>query len=160
MNIFEQWTFDELGKQGFAIFTPYKDKGVDCIVIGKDIKGRPQRIQIKGSRAYGDGGGWYQFQQSKLKQATEITDFWIFVITTVGKKGRFVPEFFVIPTTDLYEKLSQYSATSQGRYNLYLGSKDEDGKRLDKRGYKSGEPIEARDYTNYHNAWKRIKDRL
>lgn len=166
MNIYEQWTFDRLRKERFEVFTAYKDRGVDCIVTdNKDFEGRHQRIQIKGSRTYGEktdgtGLGWFQFNQGKLDEAVKITDFWVFVWADIGKKGRFDPIFVVCPTAMLRARLGRYAqATANGTLNLYLqhlrvGGKD---RVLDTRG--DPDPSDPdRDYTRYWQDWQSLRD--
>ncbi len=164
MNIYEQWTYDALEKAGFAVFTPIKDRGVDCVVIGKDFRGRPQRIQIKGSRTYeGGSGSWFQFTKAKLEESTKITDFFVFVWTKQSSKGRLLPQFLVVPTVDLYNRLSGYGRLSAGRYHFYPW--DEDANVYDTRNWsakRDGWPPTdlRRDFTPYLNAWSQIRDRL
>ena len=108
MNIYEQWAYDELERQGFAVFTPFKDRGVDCVVTTKDFRGRPQKIQIKGSRSFDNyAAAWHQFTSSSLETSVRITDFWVFVSYKVGaKKGKLQPVFLVVPTSVLLERLN------------------------------------------------------
>ena len=120
MNIYEQWVFDKLESEEFAVFTPYKDRGVDCIVTHRKFGGMPQRIQIKGSRTYGGGVGWFQANEKTLAQGTTITDFWIFVWTKEGSRGWLQPIFLICPTADLSNRLRSYASASKGTYNIYM----------------------------------------
>ncbi len=163
MNIYEQWAYDTLEKHGFAVFTPIKDRGVDCVVVGKDFRGRPQRIQVKGSRSYGDGGAWVQFTKAKLEESREITDFFVFVWTKLSNKGRFLPQFLVVPTHDLDSRLKSYAKLSAGKYNFYPYPDGENvfdtrGWSRKKQGWPPSDP--ERDYTKYLDAWHLIKNRL
>ena len=168
MNIYEQWVFDELERRGFAVFTPYKDRGVDCIVTRTDFRGRPQKIQIKGSRTYHqDAGGWYQITEKALRDAGQSTDFWIFVSTQVSAKGgRLVPVFLVVPTGDLILRLNEYASSSSGRFNLYMARNDKDhqGMVVDTR-VRKGEPWPIlpgfpRDYTAFADAWNLLESAI
>lgn len=165
MNIYEQWAYDALEGAGFAVFTPTKDRGVDCIVIGKDFRGRPQRIQIKGSRTYeGGGGAWFQFTKAKLEESASITDFFVFVWTKLSSsKGRLLPQFLVVPTVDLNSRLGSYGKVSAGRYHFYPFVQD--GSVFDTRNWnerKQGWPPTdpQRDFTPYLDAWSQITARL
>ena len=168
MNIYEQWVFDELESRGFAVFTPYKDRGVDCVVTRTDFSGRPQKIQIKGSRTYHeDAGGWYQIAEKALGAAGRSTDFWIFVSTEIRPKGkRLVPVFLVVPTGDLVARLDEYASLSSGRFNLYIARNDKDhqGMVVDTRTQKGErEPIRSgspRDYTLFADAWNLLDNAI
>lgn len=166
VNIYEQWTFDELEGQGFAVFTPYKDRGVDCVVTNKGFQGRPQKIQIKGSRSFDlYAAAWHQFTRSSLEKSVSITDFWIFVSYRVGaKKGKLQPVFLVVPTNVLLERLTRYAVPSSGRYNLYFhwDNPEHLGMVVDARRRKgdswpiaSGDP---RDYSDYDHNWPLISE--
>ena len=163
MNIYEQWAYDALEKEGFAVFTPIKDRGVDCIVVNKDFRGRPQRIQIKGSRAYVGGGAWVQLTKAKLEESTKITDFFVFVWTKPSNKGRLVPQFLVVPTDELDMRLGSYAKLSAGKYNFYpfpdeAGVFDTRGWSKKTHGWPPSDP--KRDYTAYLDAWEQISARL
>ncbi|GEM_PF-2730089 len=128
MNIFEQWTFDRLEKQGLAVFIPYKDRGVDCLIVGKDFRSTPQRIQVKGSRLWldqenGVSNGWWRINRAKLKESIQKTDFWIFVWPVVGNAGALSPVFIVIPPQELDCRLGSYSQDSHGFYHVYFALK-------------------------------------
>jgi hypothetical protein len=118
MDIYEQLALDELENQGLTGFTPHKDRGVDCVVLSKDLSGKAQRLQIKGNRTYANGGAWYQVARKNLDVAHATTDFWVFVSMGLGKRGRFLPTFLVVPATELQARLSSYSAPSGGKYNV------------------------------------------
>ena len=163
MNIYEQWAYDTLEKKGFAVFTPIKDRGVDCIVVDKDFRGRPQRIQIKGSRTYGDGGAWVQFTKARLEASTKITDFFVFVWTKQSNKGRLLPQFLVVPTNELDKRLRSYAKLSAGKYNFEpypdgASVFDTRGWSERKQGWPPSDP--TRDYTEYLNAWEQISARV
>ncbi len=170
MDIYEQWTYDALGKAGFAVFTPVNDRGIDCIVIGKDFRGYPQRVQIKGSRTYGTEYAWYKFSEEKLRLSVEITDFWVFVRTKISAKGRFQPEFLVIPTGDLCKRLEAYAKPSPGFYFMSMKFDQQTNRVIDTRNGKDGlvSPIRAdsispgapRDYSRYRGDWKEISVRI
>ncbi len=162
MNIYEQWTFDELEKSGFAVFVPFKDRGVDCIITGKEFQGRPQKIQIKGSRSYEHhAAGWYQFKDDYVQTSGEKTDFWIFVCTKIDSRGRFKPVFLVMPTDELVQRLKIYASKDvRGRHNLYLTWGDPDHKDMvvDTR-IRDPWPIpldDARNYTSFDGKWDMI----
>ena len=168
MNIYEQWVFDALESRAFAVFTPYKDRGVDCIVTRKDFSGRPQKIQIKGSRTYHeDAGGWYQITEKALRTAGRSTDFWIFVSTETRPKGkRLVPIFLVVPTGELVARLNEYASSSSGRYNVYIARNDpqHQGMIVDTRIQKGQQwpirPGSERDYTSFADAWNLLDDAI
>ena len=167
MNIYEQWVFDSLESRAFAVFTPYKDRGVDCIVTRKNFSGRPQKIQIKGSRTYHeDAGGWYQITEKALRTAGQSTDFWIFVSTEIQPKGRLLPIFLVVPTGDLIARLNEYASSSSGRFNLYIARNDKDHQgmvvdtRIQKRQAWPILPGSPRDYTSFANAWSLLDDAI
>ena len=120
MDLYEQWTFRELGKAGLRVFVPFKDKGVDAVVFTANYDKR-SRIQIKGSTGYADGGGWYRINISKLTEATKTTDYWVFVMTVRGKYGRLSPAFVAIPPDELLRRLNKYSNPSKGRFDFCLG---------------------------------------
>jgi hypothetical protein len=150
-------------RQGLAVFTAYKDRGVDCVVTRRDFFGTPQRIQVKGSRIYEqDGGGWYQITEESLKSATQVTDFWIFVSVKVGARGRLEPLFLVVPANELVARVSTYTFPSGGRYNLYVARDDPDhkGRTVDTRTKKGDPwpvpPNSPRDYTSYDNNWSQL----
>ncbi len=162
MNLYEQFVFDELEKHNLAVFLPYKDRGVDCVVYRGDFAGRPQRIQIKGSRTYADGGGWYQFTSKALSTSNGVTDFWMFVSTSVGPRGILRPQFLIVPTSELASRLEKYAKLSGGKYNLYIAWNDPDhkGRVVDTR-VSQGDPWpippgSLRDYTSYSNAWSTL----
>ena len=166
MNIYEQWVFDELERRRFAVFAPYKDRGVDCIATRADFGGLPQKIQIKGSRTYhDDAGGWYQITAKALKAAGQMTDFWIFVSTEIsGKRGRLLPVFLVVPTANLVARLGEYATVSAGRINLYIArnDKDHEGMVVDTRvtnpwPIPEGDP---RDYTSFADAWNLLESAI
>ena len=164
MNIYEQWVFDKLEREKFAVFTPYKDRGVDCIVTHKEFGGAPQRIQIKGSRTYDEGVGWFQASAKALAQGTSLTDFWIFVWTKRGSRGRLEPIFLICPTADLSSRLRSYAHAPKGTYNIYLQYRTDAGSEIvvDTRGAPKKElwPRPAnprRDYSDYFQDWEPIK---
>lgn len=170
MDIYEQWTYDALAKSGFAVFTPVNDRGIDCVVIGKDYRGYPQRVQIKGSRTYGTEYAWYKFSEKSIRLSVEITDFWIFVRTMISARGRFQPEFLVIPTGDLYEKLKVYGKLSAGSYFMSMKFDQQSHRVVDTRAGVDGQflPIRAdsipsgapRDYSRYRGDWNEISVRI
>ncbi len=160
MNIYEQLVFDELERQRLAVFIPYKDRGVDCIVVRRDFGGRPQRIQIKGSRTYPKHEtSWYQIGKKRLNTAETTTDFWLFVSLKATSRG---PQamFVIVPTSDLYGRLTGYAAISAGKYNLYLSRNDPEhrGRVVDTRvGPSDAWPISPgtnRDFTQYADRWE------
>ncbi|MBI4200461.1 MAG: hypothetical protein HY535_08345 [Chloroflexi bacterium] len=168
MNIYEQWTYDALGKAGFAVFLPYKDRGVDCIVTRRNFTGLPKRVQIKGCRGYGSYGdyAWYSLNAAKVKSSTGITDFWIFVWPRTAARGQ-EPQFLIVPIMELVGRLGSYAAESGGRYFLDLAFKEPEhpGRIVDDRRGKTpwgpGDPWpippgSARDYTPYYNNWSSL----
>ena len=119
MNVYEQWVFDSVEKAGLHVFMPYRDRGVDAVIT--DGGSKFLRVQIKGSRSYTEGGGWYLVNRAKLAKSLNLTDLWVFVWTRVQRQGRFTPEFLAISPTDLMERLASYSKASKGTWHLYLG---------------------------------------
>ena len=165
MNIYEQWTFDQLRKEGFQVFEAYKDVGVDCIVTDRLFGGRHQRIQIKGSRVYrprkdGTGMGWFQVNQGKLDEGLKILDFWVFVWADVGKQGHLDPIFVVCPTEMLRARLGRYGqASASGTLNLYLLHRRVGREHAvwDTRG--DPDPSDSdRNYSNYFQNWQSVRD--
>lgn len=161
MNFYELLVCDELERRGLAVFIPYKDRGVDCLVVRRDFTGRPQRVQIKGSRTYPrHESSWYQIGKTKLNAAKTTTDFWIFVSQKTSSRGVLRPMFVIVPSSDLYDRLTAYAAISAGKYNLYLATNDPEhrGRVVDMRGGPSDawprDPETNRDFTKYADNWE------
>ena len=121
INIYEQWVFDSVEKEGLQVYTPYKDRGIDAVIT--DGGSKFTRIQIKGSRGYEEGGGWYLVNRAKLEKSLKLTDLWVFVWTRAQHAGKLTPEFLAISPDDLMKRLACYSTLSKAgtTWHLYLG---------------------------------------
>ena len=120
MNIYEQWVFDGVQKAGLQVFTPYKDIGIDAVIM--DMHGSTKRVQIKGSRRYEEGGGWYTISPDKLSASTSFTDLWVFVWAKVVGRGRMTPEFLAISPGELLTRFKKYGAKETGgKFYIYFG---------------------------------------
>ena len=162
MNIYEQWVFDKLESEEFAVFTPYKDRGVDCIVTHRHFGGIPQRIQIKGSRTHRsrthEGGvGWFQANAKALARGKTITDFWIFVWTKDERGGRLEPIFLICPTAALSDRLRRYARAPQGKYDIYLRHRRVGGDDVVFDTRNDPDPSDPnRNYSTYFQNWQRL----
>mgnify|MGYP000548418718 CR=1 FL=1 len=164
MNIYELLAFTELTRQHFEVFFPINDRGIDCVILPSDFRGRPLKIQIKGSDTHnsllpGQGRGWYQFRATDL---TRTTDFWLFVLQ--NRDDRLAPEFVIVPRDELHCRLATYATQSNGKYNMYLDIVLLAGEKrmIDDRDLPRAAIASAtggpRDYTEYWNRWDLLRD--
>jgi hypothetical protein len=127
MDAFEQAVADELTRKGWAVFVPHKDQGVDLVALPSLEQTSAVRLQVKGSRTYGPRfQGWYKFRWDKVEHAMDITDFWVFVCFVTSPKGRFHPQFAVVPSSELKRRLE---ADKGDPVHFYLTEHWLDGER-------------------------------
>ncbi|MCH8230194.1 MAG: hypothetical protein IIA53_07690 [Chloroflexi bacterium] len=158
MNTHELVVFDELEELGFSVFYPRRDRGIDCLVTTKKPGDKYVPIQIKGSKKYGTGGGWFVFNIRKLEQQPD--QIWIFVWPDLNQKQEFEAFFIVIEASELLERIRAVSTIGKsGRIDLYFEAKGD--RVLQTRGLKkTSTPEQERDFTSFVGNWKLIAKRL
>ena len=160
MNTHELVVFDELEEQGFSVFYPRRDRGVDCLVTAKQPGDKYVPIQIKGSKKYETptSGGWFVFNIRKLEQ--QLDQIWIFVWPDLNQKQEFEAFFIVIEASELLERIRAVSTIGKsGRIDLYFEARGD--RVLQTRGLKkTSTPEQERDFTPFIGNWKLIAKRL
>jgi hypothetical protein len=153
MDAYELAVADALTREGYDVFVPHKDRGVDLVAL-RPGDNQATRLQVKGSRTYGNVFmGWFKFDWRHLQASAEMTDFWVFVCLAPSSRGVFRPQFAVIPTGQLVSRLGCYHKADP--INFYLTEHRLDGGRalVDDRGFKSQvltlKPNHPRVYTEF-----------
>ncbi|MCH8910418.1 MAG: hypothetical protein IH867_06740 [Chloroflexi bacterium] len=158
MNTHELIAFDELEKQGFSVFFPRQDRGIDCVVTTKQLGRKFVPIQIKGSKKHGSGGAWFVIYKTKID---EIPDqIWLFVWPEVNQQGEFETLFLLIEARELSKRIDAVSKIGKGnRVDLYFTKVGE--KTIQTRGLNKLNKAEtARDFSRFIGNWKLIAKRL
>lgn len=158
MNTHELIAFDELEKQGFSVFFPRQDRGIDCVVTAKQFNGKFVPIQIKGSKKHGSGGAWFVLNKKKIAEIPE--QIWLFVWPEVNQKQELETLFLLIEARELSKRIDAVSKIGQGnRADLYFTKVGE--RTIQTRGLKNRDkPGAARDFSRFIGNWKLIAKRL
>jgi hypothetical protein len=153
---------EKLESNGFAVYLPTKDVGVDLLA---ERKGRYIKIQVKESRVYAfhpvvPWNSWSQLAPDYLTRAIkQRVDFFIFVIHApdeTGNRLRFKLHFVIISPRELETRLAAYHSRSDRAVGWYV---DDRKKLWEIRGAGKRDPYDAsvRDFTPYLNAWNRLR---
>ena len=168
-NLWEQYVIDALVKKGYDVYLPFKDKGIDLLAIRDWERGRPARIQVKGSRMYPTSsafypeGCWHRLNKEKVLKGRDAVDLFIFAWARFGKRGLPEMQYLMVPTGILIDRLSHYQ---KGRWDMYISAGQRGSKRhvADLRpspGERWPDMVQGdgslvdpqRDYTEYLNDW-------
>lgn len=174
-NLWEQYVIDNLAKQGFEVYLPFKDKGIDLLAIRDWQRARPVRVQVKGSRVYPDSdspfypeGCWHRLNKEKLIRSRHAVDVFVFVWPSFrnAESGRPDMQYLIVPVGDLIDRLRHYQ---KGRWDMYISLGQQGGKsRVADLRRSPGERLATillgdgtladpqRDYTEYLNNWDSI----
>ena len=155
MNAHELIVFDKLESKGYSVFYPRRDRGVDCVVTSQELQGKFVKIQIKGSRKYEGGGGWFQVSRNQLETAK--ADIWIFIWPDILRPGKIEPMFLLIrPGELLHRALSVPGPGSNETLNLYFERRED--QIIQTRGLrKKTSPEPARNFTAYLDNWQLVE---
>ncbi len=157
MNTHELVAFDELEKQGFSVFFPRMDRGIDCVVTSTPLGKKFAPIQIKGSKKHGSGGAWFVLSKKKISEIP--TQIWLFVWPEVNQQQEFETQFLLIQANELIKRVDAVSTSSGNRVDLYFTKDGE--KTIQTRGLKKNtKPEAARDFTKFVGNWKLVNKNL
>jgi hypothetical protein len=160
---------ERLQREGFAVYLPLKDVGIDLVA---EKEGRWSRLQVKESRAYLTREGqapwssWTQLDAGTLRRAVEGgVDFFVFVVHALAEAGnrlRFDPFYVVISPSELDRRLSRYRSSPEDR-SVYW---HRDGETLWEVRQSGGRrvtehhQVPERDFTPFLEGWPLLYDGL
>ncbi len=158
---------EQLERQGWAVYLPTKDIGIDLLA---ERQGHIIRIQVKESRTYPkqnqdiDWTSWCQLKEKDLSRAQGLgVDAFVFVVhapddSEGAHRLRFAPFYVVISPATLDAKLAKYRRTAD---RAVYWHRDHGGRLWEvrslasaKAGAKFRDP--RRDFTEHLNAWRAL----
>jgi hypothetical protein len=157
------------------VWIPAKDTGIDLLVTDRENR-RTLSLQVKYGKDFLPGKpavlrhsfrclSWFKLSRAKLDASP--AQFWVFVLH--GFKSD-TPDFVVIPTSELQQRMTEIHGPASGTFQSYLSS-TESGRCWETRGLKNDEMREiangsyedrTRDFTQYlnHDGWAAIAKKL
>jgi len=135
----------ELLSQGYDVFIPLVDAGIDLVAkVGKKFV----QIQVKQSKLYQRGGKFTHYWQSLRKKTFDNNKgkniFYVFVL----KRGT-ETNFLIVPSLWIEENSSKFDLDKNERYQLYFSPiKDGEIREVRKSGL---------DMTKFLNKWEPLR---
>lgn len=150
-HIGELQAISQMETEGYAIYLPMKDKGIDFIAV-KD--NRSTQVQVKTSKFQKESYFWFDLHKSKMVYSENT--YYVFVLYVLPRRKMLgkAKNYLVIPSLDLKEMIESgaiaLKKNSENILNIFVYP-DEERKRWVYRN--KGQEI---DWTKYWNEFSDI----
>ncbi len=145
-HIGELQTIGQMEAEGYAIYLPMKDKGIDFIAVKNN---RSTQVQVKTSKFQKESYFWFDLHKSKMIYSANT--YYVFVLYVLPRRKMLgkAKNYLVIPSLDLKEMIESGDIVmkngSDNIMNIFVYPDEESGKWIYKN---KGQELDLTKYWN------------